>query len=130
MPSSPVSAVPAASSATALAHFAARLSLETDCADVHAAIQAGTIDFVLVDARGPEVFARGHIHGAINLPHRDISAERLAAWPDGTLFAVYCAGPHCNGADHAALRLARLGRPVKLILGGMTGWRDEGFPVA
>jgi len=41
---------------------------------------------------------------------------------------VYCAGPHCNGADRAALKLAGLGRPVKLMLGGMTGWADESFP--
>jgi rhodanese-related sulfurtransferase len=48
-------------------------------------------------------------------------------WPAGTLFVVYCAGPHCNAADRAALRLAGLGSPVKLMLGGMTGWADEGF---
>ena len=34
-----------------------------------------------------------------------------------------CAGPHCNGANKAALRLARLG----LRIGGVTGWIDEGF---
>jgi rhodanese-related sulfurtransferase len=39
---------------------------------------------------------------------------------------VYCAGPHCNGADVAALKLAELGRPVKMMLGGLTGWQDEG----
>ncbi|SPX55524.1 Rhodanese-related sulfurtransferase [Klebsiella pneumoniae] len=27
---------------------------------------------------------------------------------------VYCAGPHCNGADVAALKLAELGLPVKM----------------
>ncbi|MET5116788.1 rhodanese, partial [Burkholderia pseudomallei] len=43
---------------------------------------------------------------------------------------VYCAGPHCNGAARAALRLARRGRPVKLMLGGVTGWLDEGFALA
>jgi rhodanese-related sulfurtransferase len=46
---------------------------------------------------------------------------------DETLFVVYCAGPHCNGTDKAALRLARLGLPVKVMIGGMTGWADEGF---
>jgi rhodanese-related sulfurtransferase len=51
----------------------------------------------------------------------------MAAWPEDTLFVVYCAGPHCNGADRAALRLARLGRPVKKMIGGVTGWLDEGF---
>jgi len=25
------------------------------------------------------------------------------------------------------VRLARLGRPVKIMIGGMTGWLDEGF---
>ncbi|KJF77052.1 rhodanese, partial [Klebsiella aerogenes] len=43
------------------------------------------------------------------------------------MFVVYCAGPHCNGADIAALKLAQLGRPVKMMLGGLTGWADEGF---
>ncbi len=54
----------------------------------------------------------------------------MAEWPTDTLFVVYCAGPHCNGADRAALRLAELGRPVKLMLGGITGWADEGFAFA
>jgi rhodanese-related sulfurtransferase len=44
-----------------------------------------------------------------------------------TLIVVYCAGPHCNGTDKAAIRLARLGRKVKVMIGGMTGWADEGF---
>jgi rhodanese-related sulfurtransferase len=51
----------------------------------------------------------------------------MMAWPHDTVFVVYCAGPHCNGADKAALNLARLGRPAKVMLGGMTGWADEGF---
>jgi hypothetical protein len=41
-----------------------------------------------------------------------------------------CAGPHCNGANKAALRLARLGLPVKMMIGGITGWLDEGFSLA
>jgi len=32
-----------------------------------------------------------------------------------------------NGAHRAAIRLAALGRPVKLMIGGITGWIDEGF---
>ena len=130
MPASSVAQTPAASSADALSHFASRLSLETDCADVHEAMtQAGgrPLDFVLVDVRGPIAYARSHVPGALNFPHQEITAERMASWPAGTLFVVYCAGPHCNGADRAALRLAGLGRPVKLMLGGMTGWADEDF---
>lgn len=126
-----VSEIPAASSRDAAAHFAARLSLETDCADVAAAMQAGEVDFVLLHVVGsPDAYARRHVPGAIHLRHADMTAERMAQWPADTLFVVYCAGPHCNGADRAALKLARLGRPVKLMLGGITGWEDEGLPFA
>lgn len=124
-----VSEIPAAPPPVAAAHFAARLSLETDCADVAAATKAGQVDFVLLHVVGsPEAYARRHVPGAVHLRHAEISAERMAAWPVDTLFVVYCAGPHCNGADRAALELARLGRPVKLMIGGVTGWADEGLP--
>jgi len=128
MPATSVAAIPAAPSDVAAAHFATRLSFETDCADVHEALSGGPVDFVLVDARGPKAYAKSHVPGALNIPHREMTAERLVAWPEDTLFVVYCAGPHCNGADRAALKLAGLGRPVKLMLGGMTGWADESFP--
>ena len=54
----------------------------------------------------------------------------MAIWPPSTLFVVYCAGPHCNGGDRGALKLAELGRSVKLMIGGMTGWADEDFAYA
>ncbi|KVT02234.1 rhodanese-like domain-containing protein [Burkholderia ubonensis] len=122
-----VTDVPAAASPAALAHFEALLRFETDCWDVHDALASGAPDFVLLDVRGPDLFAAGHVPGARNLPHRKIVAGKLADYPADTLFVVYCAGPHCNGAARAAIRLARLGRPVKLMIGGVTGWRDEGF---
>lgn len=119
---------PAADADRAAAHFLQRLSVETDCDDVHSAITDDERDFVLLHVVGsPEAFARRHVPGAIHLRHRDIDAQRMAPWPADTLFVVYCAGPHCNGADRAALKLAQLGRPVKIMLGGLTGWADEGF---
>jgi rhodanese-related sulfurtransferase len=65
--------------------------------------------------------------GAVSLPHGKINEQNLAAYAADTLFVVYCNGPHCNGADRAAARLARLGRPVKKMIGGVEGWKDEGF---
>ena len=90
--------------ATALAHFERRL-----------------------DVRGPRLYAAGHVAGAVNIPHRTMTAERMAQYPKDTAFVVYCAGPHCNGANKAAIRLARLGYPVKEMIGGITGWLDEEF---
>ena len=122
-----VTETPAASAAQAVDHFSRRLGLETDCWDVWDAMRSGAPGFVLLDVRSPKPFAEGHVPGAINIPHRTITAERMAEYPPGTLFVVYCAGPHCNGANKAAVRLARLGRPVKEMIGGVAGWNDEGF---
>jgi rhodanese-related sulfurtransferase len=122
--------VPAADSVTAVAHFEKKLALETDCWDVHDALGKGGADFVLLDVRSPEVYTSGHVPGAVNLPHAKIIESKLGDYPSDTLFVVYCGGPHCNGADRAAARLSRLGRPVKLMIGGITGWNDEGFALA
>ena len=124
-----VTAVPAAPSDAAREHFAAEFSFETDCWDVHDALSRSP-DFVLLDVRSPALFARGHVGGAVNLPVGKIVSSKLDQWPADTLFVTYCAGPHCNGAAKGALRLAELGRPVKIMAGGITGWLDEGFVLA
>jgi rhodanese-related sulfurtransferase len=119
---------PSVSPEIAAEYFLKRLSIETDCADVAAALQAGEQDFVLLHVVGsPQAYLKQHVPGAIRLPHREITAQRMSTWPRETLFVVYCAGPHCNGADRAALKLAHLGCRVKIMIGGVTGWADEGL---
>lgn len=125
MPSS-VTAMPAAPSDDARQHFAAEFTFETDCWDVHDALSKDP-DFVLLDVRSSSLYAAGHIPGAVLLPHGKITGSKMNAWPEDTLFVTYCAGPHCNGAARGALRLAELGRQVKIMVGGITGWLDEGF---
>lgn len=127
---SAVAQVSAAASPEALAHFSAKLTFETDCWDTHYSLSQGATDFVLLDVRGPDLYQQGHVPGALNLPHGKMTERRMSEWPEDTLFVVYCAGPHCNGADKAAIRLAGQGRPVKLMIGGITGWVDEGFALA
>jgi rhodanese-related sulfurtransferase len=122
-----VTAIPTADSATALAHFQASLRFETDCSDVASALASGAPGFVLLDVRSPTLFAQSHVPDAVNLPHGKIVASKLEDYPLATLFVTYCAGPHCNGATRGAMQLARLGRPVKVMIGGITGWIDEGF---
>lgn len=125
--SSAVSRPKAASSEQALLHFESLLKFETDCWDVHHALSNERQDFVLLDVRSEDHYKAGHVAGAVSLPHPRINEKALSEWPSETLFVVYCAGPHCNGADKAAVRLAKLSRPVKKMIGGITGWLDEGF---
>jgi rhodanese-related sulfurtransferase len=127
---SPVTETPAAPSESALRHFEGMLSFETDCWDVHEGLKPAEPDFILLDVRSPTLFATGHVPGAVNLPHGKMTAARMAEFGASKLFVVYCAGPHCNGANKAAIRLARLGLPVKMMIGGVTGWLDEGFSLS
>lgn len=118
---------PAAAAQEAADHFRRLLTVETDCWDVHEGLQRVDPGFVLLDVRSPELFSSGHVPGAVNLPHGRIVERTVSTLPVANLYVVYCAGPHCNGADRAALRLANLGVPVKKMIGGITGWIDEGF---
>ncbi|MER8370231.1 rhodanese-like domain-containing protein [Mesorhizobium sp. M0902] len=127
--SSAATTVPAAPSEIAREHFSAEFTFETDSWDVHDVLSREP-DFVLLDVHSPSMFAQGHIPGTINLPHGKIVRSKLERWSDQTVFVTYCAGPHCNGAARGALRLAELGRPVKIMAGGVTGWLDEGFELA
>lgn len=123
----PVTEVPPASPDAALLHFSNKLAFETDCADVHVALQSENPGFVLIDVRGRQAYSKGHVSEAVNIPRSMLTARHLREYPASTVFVVYCAGPHCNGANKAAIQLARLGRPVKEMIGGITGWLDDGF---
>lgn len=119
-----------AKSEQAQAHFAAKLAFETDCWDVHFDISHDIADFILVDVRSPQAYKKSHAIGAINIPHANMTESFMATYPEDTKFVVYCVGPGCNGADKAALKLSRLGWPVKIMIGGITTWEDiERFPV-
>lgn len=121
--------VPPADPATATAHFLARLSFETDVSDVHAALEAGTPGLVVVDSRGIAAWRQGHLPGAVHLPTAEIAGRAGDLVPPGSAVVTYCWGPGCNGATRAALEFARLGYPVKEMIGGFEYWAREGLPV-
>lgn len=114
----------------AVDHFARRLAYETDISDTHAALSTGSPGFVLVDSRSEQAWAGGHIAGAVHLPTRQIAARAGELLPPGTAVVTYCWGPACNGATKAALEFAKLGYPVKEMLGGYDGWVAAGLPAA
>jgi len=83
----------------------------------------------VVDLRSTEVFARGHITGAVNLPAGQLgeAATRLSKVAGRPLVLV------CDGnaaAVAAGRRLREAGNErLHLLAGGMTAWREAGLPV-
>src|ERR1700728_404044 len=75
MSPSAVTQIKPADSTLALSHFSADLTFETDCWDVHDSLSREP-DFVLIDVRSPELYAKGHVPGAINIPHGKIIESR------------------------------------------------------
>lgn len=122
-------AIPPADPATAVAHFRARLSVETDVSDVHGDLSARTPALVVVDSRGVAAWTQGHLPGAVHLPTAEIATRAAELIPSGSAVVTYCWGPGCNGATRAALEFALLGYPVKEMLGGFEYWVREGLPV-
>ncbi|WP_433048817.1 rhodanese-like domain-containing protein [Dactylosporangium sp. CS-033363] len=108
----------------AIEHFAAKLRFETDVSDVH----AGKASLVVVDSRGAQAWAQGHIPGAVHLPTADIAGRARELVPSGADVVTYCWGPGCNGATRAALEFARLGYRVREMIGGFEYWVREGLP--
>lgn len=124
-----VTATPAASSEDANAFFQRKLGFETDPSDVYHDWKHGTNDYIVVDVRSAEAYERSHVPGAINIPHPQMTAKRMAEYAPETLFVVYCWGPGCNGATKAAIKLSALGFPVKEMIGGIEYWEDrERYP--
>ena len=112
---------------SAIEYLSNRLRFETDVSDVQRDLSAGTPGYVLIDTRNTESWERGHLPGAIHLPTRDVAARAPGLVPAGSEVVVYCWGPGCNGATKAALEFARLGYPVREMLGGYEYWVREGF---
>jgi len=82
-----------------------------------------------VDVRAPADYAKCHIRGAVNLPHRQISAQNTEAFDRDAVLITYCWGPGCNSATKGVAKLAQLGFHVKEMIGGLEYWRHEGCPV-
>jgi mono/diheme cytochrome c family protein/rhodanese-related sulfurtransferase len=84
--------------------------------------------FVIADARPQSDWNRGHIPGAIPVPHYDTAA--IEALPDdGTWIVAYCACPH-HASGIVVDELRKRGRTNVAILDeGILVWQRMGFPV-
>lgn len=109
-------------------HYQAKLDWEIDPSDLHEALAEGG-HVIVVDARKPEAYARGHIPGAVNIPHRIMSKLTTDRLDRDALIVSYCDGIGCNASTKGALNLLKLGFRVQELIGGLEWWKKDGFKV-
>ncbi len=112
-----------------LNHYRQKLAFETDSWDVYEALNRNE-PVVVVDGRSAEAYAREHIPGSVNLPHREISAETTAHLDKSKLYVCYCDGIGCNASTKTALKLLTLGFQVRELMGGLDWWKRDGYATA
>lgn len=87
--------------------------------------------FVFIDARPMPEWnaAENKIPGAIHVPAEGIS-EHLKEIPLGHPVVSYCTSTHEESSAQVARELTRRGfLNAHPLLGGITAWRDAGYPV-
>lgn len=84
----------------------------------------------IFDVRTPAEYADGHIPGAINLPHTEVSAraDEFAVYRDREV-VVYCRSGRRAAMAEADLAEAGFAN-VRDLEGHMQQWQAQGFPVA
>ncbi|MEO0473537.1 MAG: rhodanese-like domain-containing protein [Bacteroidota bacterium] len=82
---------------------------------------------VPLDARQAFGYAKEHIPGAINLPHRDMSEDSTAHLDREAVYVCYCDGIGCNASTKGALNMTKLGFKVRELMGGIEWWKFDGY---
>jgi len=80
-------------------------------------------DIQIVDVREAEDFRKGHIPGAINLPHE--KWESLEGLRKDALNVLYCYTQQCHLAATAAVEFAGKGFSVMEMDGGFEAWKEN-----
>ena len=107
-------------------YYQNKLAYEMDPADLYERLGAGE-EIVVVDARRTHAFEAERIPGAINLPHRELDADRAKGLDRAVTYVCYCDGIGCNASTKGALKLTQLGFRVKELIGGLEWWKKDGF---
>jgi rhodanese-related sulfurtransferase len=98
--------------------------------EVVAGIRTGTT--VLVEALPEEVFATGHLPGALNIRPRRYAELAPVLLPDQDAeVVVYCGSESCDASLRVARGLRQLGyRNVSRYVGGKEDWVNAGHTLA
>ena len=81
-------------------------------------------DYIILDVRRPDEYAKGHIPGAINVPNEEIGTAEIAELPDKSQqILVYCRSG--RRSKEASEKLVKLGYTNIVEFGGILDYKGE-----
>jgi len=81
-------------------------------------------NYIILDVRRPDEYAKGHIPGAINVPNEEIGTAEIAELPDKSQqILVYCRSG--RRSKEASEKLVKLGYTNIVEFGGILDWKGE-----
>lgn len=107
-------------------YYKSKLAFEMDPSDLYSAFEENT-ECIAVDTRQDFGFEKEHIPTAINLPHREMTAESTKHLDKTKTYVCYCDGIGCNASTKGALKMTKLGFKVKELIGGLEWWKFDGY---
>jgi len=110
----------------AMNYFKEKISFTTGPVEVKSFQDTGE-DFVFVDVREEEDFAKGHPAGAINLPKAKWNT--FEGLQKDKVNILLCYSAVCHLAAKAAVKFASQGYPVMEMDGGFEAWQENNMPV-
>jgi rhodanese-related sulfurtransferase len=89
------------------------------------------VNVTLVEALPEKYWRDGHLPGAIQIDHSEVSGKAGAMLPDkGARIVVYCASTECQNSTKAARTLDALGyTDVYEYVEGKKDWTEAGLPL-
>ena len=88
---------------------------------------------IFIDARSRQLYDRGHIRSAKNIPWQSFDEYIDRVWdtiPEDAWIVTYCDGEHCSLSEDLAKELLSMGyENVRILLNGWTRWSEAGLPV-
>ena len=92
--------------------------------DEAAAMMKDEKNYIILDVRRPDEYAKGHIPGAINVPNEEIGTVEIAELPQKSqMILVYCRSG--RRSKEASEKLVKLGYTNIVEFGGILDYKGE-----